>query len=257
MTDLTSRARELLAAAMDDRMPLSATILRSPDFATAPYERQSDIHVTAPIAIAAIEAALSPVIDGGLREKVKTALQGSMGWPHDLHPGPAADAVIPLIAPIAPVLDQGVREARVLEALTPSEETKAAYWGEFSWTEWLPDKDGIEQGYERVVPWTTIKEIMRAIRERADLDLLDETDCLAALTNDGVEERTGWPFQRGDRVNKVKGLPFGAGDAMVLACYQQPNGDWRVVVAHPEGWQHIFAPDQLSLAALQSGAPQA
>lgn len=47
------------------------------------------------------------------------------------------------------------------EVLTPSAETKAVYMGEFVWT----DKNGIEH----MVPWTTIKEIMAAIRERATL----------------------------------------------------------------------------------------
>lgn len=72
--------------------------------------------------------------------------------------------------------------ARAREALTPYEETKIDYMGRFSWTEWLPDGDGIEQGHEHVVPWTTVKEIMRAFRERAGLDLLDESDCYVALT---------------------------------------------------------------------------
>lgn len=59
---------------------------------------------------------------------------------------------------------------RLREALTPSAETKAAYMGEFSWTEWLPDENGTEQGHEMLVPWTTIKEIMAAIRECAALE---------------------------------------------------------------------------------------
>ena len=59
---------------------------------------------------------------------------------------------------------------RAQEALTPSAENKYAYSGEFSWTDWTPDENGIEQGYERVVPWTTIKEIMAAIRTRAVLN---------------------------------------------------------------------------------------
>jgi hypothetical protein len=77
-----------------------------------------------------------------------------------------------------------VRDAldRVLEALTPHGETKAAYMGEFSWTEWLPDENGVEQGHERTVPWTTIKEIMAAIRDRASVEKLDEADALATLT---------------------------------------------------------------------------
>lgn len=57
---------------------------------------------------------------------------------------------------------------RLREALTPSGETKAAYMGEFLIG--LPDVDenGIEYTRKINVPWTTIKEIMAAIRERAN-----------------------------------------------------------------------------------------
>jgi hypothetical protein len=63
------------------------------------------------------------------------------------------------------------------------------------------------------------------------------------------------PFARGQYVRKVKGLPFGGGDALVLVCYRMLKNegswtidtDWRVVVQHPEGWQHIFSPDQLEV----------
>lgn len=58
---------------------------------------------------------------------------------------------------------------RLREALTPSAATKAEYMGEFSVP--LPDRD--EDGNEVMrqinVPWTTIKEIMAAIRARATL----------------------------------------------------------------------------------------
>lgn len=60
-------------------------------------------------------------------------------------------------------------DAGLREALTPSAETKAAYMGEFRVP--LPDRD--EEGNEVMrhinVPWTTIKEIMAAIRARAAL----------------------------------------------------------------------------------------
>jgi hypothetical protein len=61
--------------------------------------------------------------------------------------------------------------ARLREALTPSEGTKAAYIGEFSFSESVGAYD--EAGYivdhteTHIVPWTTIKEIMAAIRRRA------------------------------------------------------------------------------------------
>ena len=58
---------------------------------------------------------------------------------------------------------------RLKEAMTPSAETKAALMGEF--TVPLPeiDEDGEEYIRRINVPWTTVKEIMTAIRARAAL----------------------------------------------------------------------------------------
>lgn len=53
------------------------------------------------------------------------------------------------------------------EALTPSGSTKGAYMGEFSFVETYFDEDGDEQSQEILVPWTTIKDIMKAITRRA------------------------------------------------------------------------------------------
>ena len=59
---------------------------------------------------------------------------------------------------------------RVTEALTPSAETEAAYIGEFQIDSLIGyDKHGNELHHSVDVPWTTIKEIMAAIRERAAL----------------------------------------------------------------------------------------
>lgn len=41
--------------------------------------------------------------ESGLRSRVKSALRASRGWPVDLHPGPAADAVLALISPAGEV----------------------------------------------------------------------------------------------------------------------------------------------------------
>lgn len=60
---------------------------------------------------------------------------------------------------------------RLREALTPSGDTKAAYMGEFSIRMMVPsiDEDDDELvPHSEPVPWTTIKEIMAAIRKRAD-----------------------------------------------------------------------------------------
>lgn len=52
--------------------------------------------------------------------------------------------------------------ARLREALTPSGATKAAYIGEFSFEIEIEIKGG-----KVYVPWTTVKEIMAAILNRA------------------------------------------------------------------------------------------
>ena len=57
---------------------------------------------------------------------------------------------------------------RYKEALTPSEDTKAAYWGEFSFYRTYIDDTGNEVAVKEHVPWTTIKEIMKVISERAE-----------------------------------------------------------------------------------------
>ena len=59
--------------------------------------------------------------------------------------------------------------ARLREALTPSAETKACYSGEFFFSDTFTDENGDEQPYIVSVPWTSIKEIMAAIRARAAL----------------------------------------------------------------------------------------
>lgn len=60
--------------------------------------------------------------------------------------------------------DEGLREA-----LTPSAETKAAYSGEFHFNTVSVDDNGDDLVVERTVPWTTVKEIMAAILNRAAL----------------------------------------------------------------------------------------
>lgn len=60
----------------------------------------------------------------------------------------------------------------LLEALTPSAETKAAYAAEFHFQgpEYL-DEDGNPQSDRHMVPWTTIKEVMAMIRGRAEASM--------------------------------------------------------------------------------------
>jgi len=58
---------------------------------------------------------------------------------------------------------------RLQEALTPSGQTKAAYIGEFSFPIDDRDEAGDECTRNVIVPWTTVKEIMVAIRARAEM----------------------------------------------------------------------------------------
>lgn len=60
--------------------------------------------------------------------------------------------------------------ARLLEALTPSGATKAAYSGEFrfSFVHGV-DEDGNDVSINVQVPWTTIKDVMAAILKRAEV----------------------------------------------------------------------------------------
>lgn len=55
---------------------------------------------------------------------------------------------------------------RLREALTPSLDTKAAYGGEFKMSVELSTPREVEWR-SLMIPWTTIKEIMAAIRDRA------------------------------------------------------------------------------------------
>ena len=67
--------------------------------------------------------------------------------------------------------------ARLREALTPSLETKRAYIGEFYfWADTGVDEHGDETQMRVMVPWITIKEIMKAILDRAALSTTTAPD---------------------------------------------------------------------------------
>lgn len=93
-------------------------------------------------------------------------------------PQDAADMIIGAMRFAATPAQPDTGDAAALrEALTPSGDTKAAYSGEFKFqvTQWRenedPDSDDEMEEYlaDFTVPWTTIKEIMAAISERAAL----------------------------------------------------------------------------------------
>ena len=58
---------------------------------------------------------------------------------------------------------------RVTKWLTPSADTKAAFMGEFTFSEIQTDEAGVEHSVQKTVPWVTVKEIMAAIRAKAGL----------------------------------------------------------------------------------------
>ena len=64
--------------------------------------------------------------------------------------------------------DEALAEVeRLREALTPSEETKAAYIGE------VTEPDATRAAGKRTVSWTAIKDVMALIRQRAALKAAD------------------------------------------------------------------------------------
>lgn len=75
------------------------------------------------------------------------------------------------------VRDQATEIARLREALTPSGDTKAAYMGEFKFNGPEYMDENMQPRFDtHTVPWTTIKEIMAAIRDRAALNPKGATD---------------------------------------------------------------------------------
>ena len=82
--------------------------------------------------------------------------------------------------------DAEARIATLEAALSPNSETKAAYSGEFAFATNRYDSKGNEYTEMVVVPWTTIKEIMAAILNRAALT--DAPDA-GRVTGEEMRER--------------------------------------------------------------------
>jgi hypothetical protein len=69
----------------------------------------------------------------------------------------------------------------------------------------------------------------------------------AGLVDKGVRAKPGRPpspFGRGQRVRKVKGYPFGDGEAKVVVTFWH-RGKWKMIAEHPDGWLHIFDCEQM------------
>lgn len=77
---------------------------------------------------------------------------------------------------LAANLHSVARVAELEAALTPSAETKEAYMSEFKFDYDAVDENGDSLAVSIAVPWTTIKEIMGAIRARAALQPKAKTE---------------------------------------------------------------------------------
>lgn len=118
--------------------------------------------MTADADVEAVAHAVCMQLGDGDCEKCSLSWKGPLGGVR----GCIYDAT--KIARAAIAADPGRK--RMEEALTPSADTKAAYIDEFSHNVRCISDEGEEQMFTATVPWTTIKEIMAAIRARAALD---------------------------------------------------------------------------------------
>lgn len=91
-------------------------------------------------------------------------------YANDTGCGASAGSDLKLGAAQERILELEARLASLLEALTPSGDTKAAYIGEFHMGIMLRHRG--QEDYRRVpIEWTTIKQIMAAICARAAADV--------------------------------------------------------------------------------------
>lgn len=154
-------ARELLQKWLDE-MPR----YEGDDSRAVHYRRNCRVLETA-LAALSTPAIGERTYEDGLRDAA-ALVRGWNGDTRDGDTGHIADAILEGITAPRPAIGDEVREAAYVEALTPSGETKAAYIGEFTFpfTAALPP-DGEEETIKMTVPWTTVKEIMAAIKARA------------------------------------------------------------------------------------------
>jgi hypothetical protein len=107
-------------------------------------------------------------------EKMTERLDNELGW--GIGPAMLCQEAAALIRRLQAENEAlRVKQARLVEALTPSGDTKAAYHGEFSFSETSQFWDDVTEEWEThtkntLVPWTTIKEIMAGIRARAAIE---------------------------------------------------------------------------------------
>lgn len=79
--------------------------------------------------------------------------------------------------------------ARLREALTPSANTKGAYSGEFGKIRTVFDDSGEDWDELEYVPWTVIKDIMAAIRKRAETKRIIEGSEVSDGTTDTQDSK--------------------------------------------------------------------
>jgi hypothetical protein len=125
----------------------------------------------------------------------------------------------------------------LVEALTPSGDTKAAYSGEFMidapYQGYDEDGEPLEGTYRLTVPWTTIKEIMAAIRTRAAIEALPaRNDERALKLVEAVEALGAMPegycFCSKDRIgDDSKVHEPECADLRAVLADTQPSGETR------------------------------
>ncbi|WMT88234.1 hypothetical protein NO932_06395 [Pelagibacterium sp. 26DY04] len=143
-------------ALTDDKLSEIAEAINSAFLAPSPSHAETVAPYSAALRMIrdAVGELFGPVSD--LESEEAVLLRGP-------EPHHEAEAIIAGMQRVAKRMDE------VIDALKPSAETKAAYTGEFSFPLEYVDDDGNSATTRVQVPWTTIKEIMAAIRARAAL----------------------------------------------------------------------------------------
>lgn len=179
---ITDAAREA-ATALQSQAEQIERLTRERDVALENYTRAWNERDAQRRRAVAAEARASAAVEAlhDVFMDVQNRTKAGMSWGINGHPtmSPASlhkiSQTLFALRPQADAAEQLVQKLtaeneRLREALTPSGDTKAEYAGEFSFRheQWNVEGDDTET-VNITVPWTTIKEIMAAIRARSAL----------------------------------------------------------------------------------------